>query len=202
MNWEVFNVFFKNANFNILMLSIATAGGIAYAIGKNDDTFFFIVLTCSLYCVFAFIFSVYKWGKEEYNRWQKQRKENKRYQQQKLAEEKQKEIDIFRMFDGLQKENKNILAWLILEGKKDDYSPNIRHFEYEMRQYSTARQAENISKIHRYRDGSGGIACIEVKQNGDSFYVDIDPILLKLINQDIKNRGLVLNNSNGDKQNQ
>ena len=199
MNWEVFNVFFKNANFNIMMLSIATAGGISYAKGKSNDIFFVIVLTCSLYCFFTFVYAVSKWGKEKYNRWQKQRKENKRYQQQKLAEEKQREIDIFRMYDGLQKENKNILAWLILEGKEDKFNSNIKHFEYESNLHNMAIRAENISKIHRYRDGSHGIACIGIKQNGDSFYVDIDPILLKLINQDIKNRGLALNNSNGDK---
>ena len=189
---------FKNAKFNILMLSIATAGWILYVIGKVDDIFFVVTLICSLYCIYAFIVAVYKWGIEKYNRWQKQRKENKRYQQQKLAEEKQREIDIFRMYDGLKEENKNLLALLILKGKEDQFNPNIKHFEYELNLHNMAIRAENISRIHRYRDGSGGIACIEVKQNGDSFYVNINPILLKLINEDIKKRKRVLNND-GDK---
>lgn len=181
---------FKNAKFNILMLSIAAAGWILYVIGKVDDIFFVVTLICSLYCIYAFIVAVYKWGIEKYNRWQKQRKEKERYQQQKLAEEKQREIDIFRMYDGLKEENKNLLALLILKGKEDQFNPNIKHFEYELNLHNMAIRAENISRIHRYRDGSGGIACIEVKQNGDSFYVNINPILLKLINEDIKKTGV------------
>lgn len=181
-------IFFKKADFNILILSIALTGGILlllYALGV------FVSISLALFCVFSPVYCLLLYiktdGRTKYKNWKKHRK----YKMQR-------KIEIFRMFNGLQENNRNQLAYWVLAGKEDKYQDHVRHFDYDINLYNQALRTRNISKIYRESDGSGGVACIGVKRTGDSFYVDIDPILLKLINKDIKKRKLVLN-SNGDK---
>ena len=193
MDWGFLNIF-KNANFNILMLSVAVTGWIIllllYALGVFVSIswalfcFLAAIMFSSVYCILLYIKTD---GRTKYKNWKKHRK----YKMQR-------KIEISRMFNGLQENNRNQLAYWVLAGKEDEYQDHVMHFDFDINLYHQAFRTRDISKIYRESDGSGGVACIGVNRAGDSFYMDIDPILLKLINKDIKKRKLVLN-SNGDK---
>lgn len=172
---------FKNAKFNILMLSIATAGWILYVIGKVDDIFFVVTLICSLYCIYAFIVAVYKWGKEKYISIQKGKRIRRQQEQIDKDANQRLKILVHRMYYGLTEENRKLLKLLVSQGKQDSFYPNVRHYEATQDILNAIYHCEFTAQ---YQYGYDRIHCIEIEQHPADIIVTINPALIEIINED------------------
>ena len=179
MDWGFLDIF-KRADFNSLMLSIAIAGWILYFFVPMNIYIVGAALLSTAYCIIRLIVYIYQCVSVKI--------ENKRHEAQKKKEKEKHEaerkearnIEISRMFNGLTENNKKILAYILLKGKKDDYNYNILYFTPYSDDSFHVQQAVDISKIFRDFWGNGD-DCIWIKHYTDTLAATIDPYLYDLV---------------------
>lgn len=190
MDWGFLDIF-KKAEFNTLMLSVAITGWILYVLVSMNIYILGAAILSSAYCVIRLVVYSYQYFSVK--------RANKRYEAQKKREKEDKEterkearnIEISRMFNGLTEDNKKILAYVFLKGKKDEFYYNVLHFTPYSDESFHVQQAVDISKI--YRDPWGhGDECIWIKHYTDTLAATIDPYLYDLIKKYIEENGLEL----------
>ena len=176
-----FSEIFKKAEFNTLMISIAIAAWVLnYCVLPNNVLILGIAIASTTYCIIRLI--VYLYNNIQISR---ERAKNKIQEVNDLKRkneqiQKEREIEISRMFYGLSDYNKNCLACIVLKGKKDQYEENVFQFNRYSHESLMAQQASSISLI--YRDSlDDGDECIWIRTYTDTITAEIDPYLLSLI---------------------
>ncbi len=193
MDWGLLDIF-KKAEFNTLMLSVSITGWILYILVSMNIYIFGAALLSSAYCVIRLIVYFYQYASVKLH--------NMRYEAQKKKEKDNKEaerknarnIEIYRMFNGLTEDNKKTLAYLILKGKKDGFNYNVLHFTPYSDEDFLVQQAVNLSKIFRDPWGHGN-DCIWIRHYTDTLAATIDPYLYDLIKEYVEVNGLELKNN-------
>ena len=140
---------FKNANFNILMLSLAGTGWILYILEKYEDVAFVVALICSMYCVFAFIVAMYNWAKTSFYRTQERKNMERRFKEEEDRKNYIHQAMVYRMFYGLTEEHRNILRTVVLQGRDDEFNCNVKHFDNTPENRNILFWARSIATINQ-----------------------------------------------------
>ena len=186
MDWGFLDIF-KNANFNILMLSAAVTGWILYAFGIYEDISFAVAVFCSLYCIFAFVYFVFNRWQDELNRTQEEQRVLQQRRQEAEENDRRFRILVYTMFNGLTEDNKKLLKLLVSQGKRDKFRSNVKHYETTQDNFNLTFQAQAIAQCQY---GLDYFCFIEIDQHPADIVVTIDSTLMEIINE------------YGDKQNQ
>ncbi len=184
--------FLKKAEFNSFMIALAIgATAFYFKIDTHpyNEIAFFTAIVASSYCIIRLVVFCFNKIKKKCNL----RKEEKAEKLAKVKREeqikKERNIEIYRMFDGLTEDDKEKLAYVIDKGKEDKYTPNMLHYsrnDYELS--NLIGQTEAMCRIFRtgYRhvyDPYGGQPCITISNYTDTITLTIDKCLLDLIKQ-------------------
>lgn len=190
MDWGILDIL-KKAEFNTLMLSFAIMGWILYYYVTMNTYILGAAILSSAYCIIRFVVYIYQYCsvrcKNRRLEARKKKEKEEKYTERKNA----RNIEISRMFEGLSKENKNYLAFILLKGKQDQFGNNIFHFNKYSDDLKYIHQAINVSRIFRTSWGSGN-DCIWIKDYTNNVTATIDPFLYELIKEYIEKNELEL----------
>lgn len=180
MNLDFLEIF-KKAEFNTLMISIAIAGWMLnFCVLPNNVYILGIAIASSAYCIIRLVVHIFKIIRIKRNNAKTKAQEAIEYKKKNEQIQKDREIEISRMFNGLSDYNKDCLACVVLKGRKDPFMENVFHYDRYSEESLMVQQASSISLIYR-TSLDDGKKCIWIRKYTDSIAAEIDPYLLSLI---------------------
>ncbi|MBO7490252.1 MAG: hypothetical protein J6T88_08250 [Bacteroidales bacterium] len=184
--------FLKKAEFNSFMIALAIgATAFYFKIDTHpyNEIAFFTAIVASSYCIIRLV--VFCFNKIKKKNELKKEEEKKELARKRREEQEQKflSIEISRMFDGLTKDDKEILAFVINNGKKDKYNINVFHYSRDNYHLTNLiNQVDAMCRIYRQDnrrvyDPFDGQSCIKISYYTGTITLTIEQHLLELIKQ-------------------
>lgn len=176
-----FSEIIKKAEFNTLMISIAIAAWVLnFYVLPNNVFILGIAIASTAYCIIRLIAYLYNNTQIKRERAKIKAQEVIEYKRKNEQIQKDREIEISRMFNGLSDNNKDCLTCVVLKGRKDQFVDNVFHYDRYSEESLMAQHASSISLIYR-TSLDDGKKCIWIRTYTDTITAEIDPYLLSLI---------------------
>lgn len=184
--------FLKKAEFNSFMLALAIgATAFYFKIDTHpyNEIAFFTAIVASSYCIIRLVVFCFNKIKKKCELKREEKKKELARKRNEEQEQKILSIEISRMFDGLTKDDKEILAYVIDKGKEDKYNLNVLHYSRDdYHSINLINKIEAMCRIYRTNnsrvyDPYDGQSCIKISYYTDSLSITIEPHLLELIKQ-------------------
>ena len=199
VNMEKVLEFLKKAEFNSIMLALAIGAIASYfkiEAHPYNEIAFSIAIVASSYCIIRLVVFCFNKIKKTYELRKGEKRKN--LARRKIEEQVQKErnVEISRMFDGLSENVKAELSDMVNNSVPDKYQNNVfRHKKIDFHQVDCCYQMQSITRIFRTDDpriisynSENGQPCITFSNYSDTITFTIDPYLLDLIKQYDKER--------------
>ena len=184
--------FLKKAEFNSFMLALAIgATAFYFKIDTHpyNEIAFFTAIVASSYCIIRLVVFCFNKIKKKCELKREEKKKELARKRKEEQEQKILSIEISRMYDGLTKDDKETLTFVINNGKEDKYNLNVLHYSRD--DYPSINLINKIEAMCRiYRDNNrsvfdpfDGQPCIIISYYTGSITLTIEPHLLDLIRQ-------------------